>query len=124
MRSFFLTCFVLALAWISTSNAHAASAQSDLDRAMSPYSSSVKMALADSPGMAAPTPVKVMDLNRESSSCRSLRAQMNRARTSEPMQNNAVPRLSREGGYTSGIPHNSPYGEAGRLESQYLNECR
>ncbi|NUU04284.1 hypothetical protein [Herbaspirillum robiniae] len=124
MRSFFLTCFVLACAWISTSTAHAASSQSELDRAMSPYSSAVKMALADAPGTAAPAAVKVMDLNRESSACRSLRIQMDRARTAEPTQNNFVPRLSREGGYTSGIPRNSPYGEAGRLESQYLNECR
>ena len=118
-------------------------AQDDTSKALNPYSSDVKKALAPLPGE---NPRPSLDTNgNENAACRELRLKIERARSTPPPQydvypeaplrdgrrdSNSVP-LPIPGSVTASTsrgtflkPGGNDYGQLGQLETRYINECR
>ncbi|MFL9924090.1 hypothetical protein PQR62_07435 [Herbaspirillum lusitanum] len=118
--SYLFSAFTMVLA----ADAFAVSSQSDFDRAMSPHASSVRIALVNMPGESGSAMSRLADARSESSSCRTLRLQMNSAGSGEPTAQRVLPGYSRDGRFPAGVQTSSEYGERAKLEARHYSECR
>ncbi len=127
------TIGTLAVFASAFSNTAYAASDSALEQALSPHRAMVRTALQSTSGngMGAASgngggAMMQVAASSESSSCRSLRMQAERARTNEPssLQRDPTPGTMRDGRFTMTGPGSIEYGERARLESRYMTECR
>ncbi|TWC65147.1 hypothetical protein [Herbaspirillum sp. SJZ099] len=115
-------------------------AQDDVNKALTPYASDVRKALAPLPGESTRPGLDIND--SESAACRGLRLQIERARSAPAPQYDVYPEAPLRdgrrdanapipGGATTSTsrstflkPGGNDHGQLGQLETRYINECR